>query len=729
MARTKSKANVAVSNVPSNVELVSGNDTIAEAAPSGSVETEEAAMTTVPVKSDETEKKEETKDGHDECGELNEKEKSEDDPDESGPEELSEEEQAEDDPDESQREDAIKESENESKKINEIEGQESKQNVDDLNHDNKKETMDALDKSEEGDKEEPKVASLGTECERVEGGAPEVKDNAKEENKPDKKVMRMKKRKQKVAANGAASDDTNKALGTDVPQVKKIEGDATEIKNNGKEETTPKKNAKKMRNRKKAAASAAASSDANKSNDADKQGTSVAEKKVLTKADGMGIIFMCNAKTKKDCFRYKVFGLPASKKDVVAKIYKGMRLFLFDVDLKLMYGIYKAASPGGYDIEPKAFKSAFPSQVRFRVLDDCLPLPEEKFKSAIKANYYGRNKFSCELSVEQVKNLCKLFKSAGKISKSKRSREVIRAEPEPISSSRGRKRSRKERPRARQNENIPRIHDSYAEREPYASPPRHVREVIRAQPEQASSSRSRKRPRRERVGRDDNRERARRDDDRERVRRYGDRERVRRDENSPRGHDLYPRREAYAAPPRSLAFPSQQQPPVPYAYGQSVDDFYYRREAPMLETRDNRVVDLETRPREALLYRDAYSLYSDPLAREAVYREPLPREALYRQPLPLTLPREPAYREPLSREALYREPLPREPAYREPLSREALYREPLPREPAYREPLSREALYREPLPREPAAYHEALYPASSTAAAPLSLTSAAPLFY
>ncbi|XP_034687723.1 uncharacterized protein LOC117916029 isoform X2 [Vitis riparia] len=146
------------------------------------------------------------------------------------------------------------------------------------------------------------------------------------------------------------------------------------------------------------------------------------------KADSFGMIFMCSSKTKKDCYHYKVFGLPASKKQVVQKIYKGMRLFLFDFDLRLMYGIYKATGPGGYNIEPKAFKSSFPSQVRFSVLEDCLPLAEEKFKKVIKDNYYKKNKFNCELNSDQVKNLCKLFQAASKGPKSKDSGRSLRGE-------------------------------------------------------------------------------------------------------------------------------------------------------------------------------------------------------------------------------------------------------------------------------------------------------------
>ncbi|KAJ6803552.1 uncharacterized protein M6B38_188755 [Iris pallida] len=288
------------------------------------------------------------------------------------------------------------------------------------------------------------------------------------------------------------------SLGTDVPEGEKVgkqektkEVKATEeVKADRVDVSASKRKIKRLKNRKKkAVARAAAASEKNKESFAgavvpdekpkekrnNQPGASTVDKKNMKMADGMGLIFMCNAKTKKDCFHYKVLGLPASKKEMVEKVYKGMRLFLFDIDLKLLYGIYKAASPGGYNLEPKAFKSAFPSQVRFTVLNDCSPLPEEKFKAAIKENYYGRNKFNCQLSAGQVKNLCKLFKTAGKISSSrKRPREDARAEPEPSFVDRDRRRLRHER--ATEGRIPPRIrgNDLYSRREAYASTPRVV---------------------------------------------------------------------------------------------------------------------------------------------------------------------------------------------------------------------------------------------------------------
>ncbi|XP_024975095.1 uncharacterized protein LOC112513163 [Cynara cardunculus var. scolymus] len=207
-------------------------------------------------------------------------------------------------------------------------------------------------------------------------------------------------------------EETNKENAVEENAIKGEDKEKAEEPKNGEElGENSKRKGRRLRNKNKNKAAQKVSATVPTNGDKPESST---KKNASKRVESMGMVFMCSSKTKNDCFRYKILGLPANKKDQVAKIYKGMRLFLFDVDLRLMYGIFKAAGPGGYNIEPKAFKSEFPSQVRFTLLEDCLPVAEEKFRDVLKENYFTRNKFEGLLKAEQVKKLCKLFVGTGK---------------------------------------------------------------------------------------------------------------------------------------------------------------------------------------------------------------------------------------------------------------------------------------------------------------------------
>ncbi|XP_026384625.1 uncharacterized protein LOC113280181 isoform X1 [Papaver somniferum] len=125
-----------------------------------------------------------------------------------------------------------------------------------------------------------------------------------------------------------------------------------------------------------------------------------------------GAIFMCNRRTKQECFERCLFGLPSSQAHFVNKIKYGTVLFLFEYEERKLYGVFRANSDGAMNIKPNAFKSSgkqFPAQVSFRSQWKCHPVSESEFRDAVKDNYYTKEKFGFGLSEDQVHKLLLLF--------------------------------------------------------------------------------------------------------------------------------------------------------------------------------------------------------------------------------------------------------------------------------------------------------------------------------
>ncbi|XP_020252859.1 extensin-like isoform X1 [Asparagus officinalis] len=134
-------------------------------------------------------------------------------------------------------------------------------------------------------------------------------------------------------------------------------------------------------------------------------------KKEKAKEEGPGFIFMCSWRTRQECFRHGVFGMPMSRAEIVKMIKPEMRLFLYNVGQKLLYGIFRASSEGGMNLVPEAFGGCFPAQVRFKTDLECLPLAESTFKQAILENY-SNDRFQPYLNPIQVQKLVALFQSS-----------------------------------------------------------------------------------------------------------------------------------------------------------------------------------------------------------------------------------------------------------------------------------------------------------------------------
>lgn len=125
-----------------------------------------------------------------------------------------------------------------------------------------------------------------------------------------------------------------------------------------------------------------------------------------------GLVFLCSSSTIRECFHFRVFGLPAAQREVVERVVPGTKLFLFNFDTKELFGVFEAASRGGLHLVPEAFqdsKATYAAQVRFNIFRECLPLADDIAKDVLRENFSQRGKFDCELSADQVLKIMQLF--------------------------------------------------------------------------------------------------------------------------------------------------------------------------------------------------------------------------------------------------------------------------------------------------------------------------------
>jgi hypothetical protein len=134
-----------------------------------------------------------------------------------------------------------------------------------------------------------------------------------------------------------------------------------------------------------------------------------------------GVIFLCDPRTEEECLQRGLFGLPATQTQIVRAIVpEATLLFLFNVRVRQMLGVFRATCWPQQNLEPQAWAedgsaggSRFPLQVRVRLdTPTVLMLSEDRVRAALE--YRGSlNRFDLQMSKESALALAQLFHAVG----------------------------------------------------------------------------------------------------------------------------------------------------------------------------------------------------------------------------------------------------------------------------------------------------------------------------
>jgi DNA modification methylase len=101
-----------------------------------------------------------------------------------------------------------------------------------------------------------------------------------------------------------------------------------------------------------------------------------------------GFLFASTDKTEKECFDRLLFGTERAYGSVTIRVRKGDLLFLNNITKNILYGIFRATTDGGYNIQPEAWNGKYPYQVRVEILGKIVTL--KNAKNVLKKMEMGR---------------------------------------------------------------------------------------------------------------------------------------------------------------------------------------------------------------------------------------------------------------------------------------------------------------------------------------------------